>query len=401
MKNMPKILLALWVVFMIVVICANIFNHSVKTEMVQHGEMEKSFSFDAVVIRDETLISSNKAGVLDSLADEGEMVRKNKHIASIYETKVDEETKLKLENVNMRIDELTKVKEESTNLVTAGFAIESAIDVKTLELTRALEDGDVKKASMINNEINVLNDKKNVWEKGEKHTDTMLETLIKEKEEYEKKLGSSRQDLFAPASGIYSTNIDGYEGILSPDALKSMTPDDFNSIQNMDISDEDLRKKTYPCKIIDNFTWTVAFIANENEISKLKTGSLVYVRNSNSTGDIKGTISYISAPQRGKYVVAVTSDANCDWAMKDRFLKIDLIKNKYEGLYVPLKALRVKDGQTGVYVLVEGIVKFKKVNKDTAYVIAEENNASGGGLLLYDEIIISSSFKFKEGEKIS
>jgi len=64
----------------------------------------------------------------------------------------------------------------------------------------------------------------------------------------------------------------------------------------------------------------------------------------------------------------------------------------------------VLDGQTGVYVVVDGIVKFKKVKvlyKDTGYVIVEENNASTGGLLLYDEIIVSSSKTFKDGEKIS
>ncbi len=404
MKKTVKILVAVWFVFMIVVVIANIFGDSIKLEMVQHGEMEKSYSFDAVVIREETVMASGKSGVLESMVEDSEMVRKNKHVASIYESKVDADIKTKLATVNMRIEEITRVKEENSNVVSAGFTIDAAIMDKVLELTVALKDGDVKKAQVINSEIHILNDKKNVWEKGEEYTDEVLAALIKEKEEYEKKLGNAKEDLFSPASGIYSTNIDGYEQILSPGAMESMSVDDFNSIKNMKMSSDDIKKNGYHCKIIDNFTWSVAFTANKDQISKLKKGSVVYVRNANSPQDMKAVVSYISPPSRDKYVVIVTSDIKCDWAMKDRFVKIDLIKNKYSGLKVPVKALRVKDGKTGVFVVVDGIVKFKKVNilyKDSGYAIVEENNTSLGGLLLYDEIITSSSKDYKEGDKIS
>ncbi len=404
MKKTVKILIAVWFLFMVVVIVANLFGDSVKTEMVQHGEMEKSYSFDAMVIREETVMSANKSGVLESMVEDNEMVRKNKHVASIYESKVDADIKNKLANVNMRIEEITKVREESSNVVSAGFTIEAAIKDKVAELTIALREGNVKKAYSLNSEIHILNDKKNVWEKGEEYTDEVLDGLLKEKAEYEKKLGNAKEDLFSPTSGIYSTNIDGYEQLLNPSAAESMSVDDFNSIKNMKVSAEDIKKSGYQCKIMDNFTWSVAFTANKDEISKLKKGSVVYVRNANSPKDMKAVVSYISTPTKDKYVVIVTSDIKCDWAMKDRFVKIDLIKNKYSGLKVPANALRVQEGKTGVYVVVDGIVKFKKVKvlyKDSGYAIVEENNASRGGLLLYDEIIISSSNDYKDGDKIS
>ena len=404
MKKTVKILVISWIIFLILVIAVNLFNRSIKIEMVQHGEMEKAYSFDAMVIRDETVIKAKKSGVLESMVDDNEMVRKNKHIASIYESEVDGNTKSKLASINMRIEEISKVREESANVVSAGFIIESAMDDKVLELTRAMEEGDVQKAISAKSEINLLNDKKNVWKKGKDHTDDVLDSLIREKKEYEKKLGNAKEDLYSPVSGIYSTNIDGYEELLTSDAIGSMTPDDYNSILKMDISREEAIKKGYPCKIIDNFTWSVAFIAKEEEVSKLKKGSSVYVRNSGSSKDMYARVSYISAPERGKYVVVVTSDVSCDWAMKDRFVKISLIKNKYSGLKIPVEALRVNDGKTGVYVVVDGIVKFKKAKvlyKDDGYAIVEENNISQGGLLLYDEVIVSSSRKVKEGDKIS
>ncbi len=404
MKKTVKILVAVWIVFMLVVVVANLFGNSIKTEMVQHGEMEKAYSFEAMLIREETGMSAGKSGVLESMVEDNEMVRKNKHVASIYESKVDAEVKNKLANINIRIEEITKVKEESSNVVSAGYTIEAAMKDKVEELTVALRQGNVKKAYSLNSEIHILNDKKNVWEKGEEYTDDVLDELLKEKAEYERKLGNAKEDLFSPTSGIYSTHIDGYEQLLNPAAVESMSVDDFNTIKNMKVSAEDIKKSGYQCKIIDNFTWSVAFTANKDEISKLKKGSVVYVRNANSPKDMKAVVSYISTPTNDKYVVIVTSDIKCDWAMKDRFVKIDLIKNKYSGLKVPMKALRVRDGKTGVYVVVDGIVKFKNVNvlyKDSGYAIVEENNTSRGGLLLYDEIIVSSSKEYKVGDKIS
>lgn len=404
MKKTVKILVISWIIFLILVIAVNLFNRSIKIEMVQHGEMEKSYSFDAMVIRDETVIKPKKNGVLESMVSDNEMVKKNKHIASIYETEVDGTTKSKLASINMRIEEIAKVREDSANVVSTGFIIESAMDDKVLELTRAMEEGDVQNAISAKTEINLLNDKKNVWKKGKEYTDEVLDSLVKEKKEYERRLGNAKEDLYSPASGIYSTNIDGYEEILTSDAIGTMTYDDYTSIKEMDITREEARKKGYPCKIIDNFTWSVAFIAKEDEVSKLKTGSSVYVRNSGSSQDMYAKVSYISPPERGKYVVVVTSDVSCDWAMKDRFVKISLIKSKYSGLKIPVEALRVKDGKTGVYVVVDGIVKFKNAKvlyKDSGYAIIEENNISQGGLLLYDEVIVSSSRKLNEGDKIS
>lgn len=404
MKKAVKILIFIWVAFTVLVIFANLFTGSVKLEMVQHGEMEKSYSFDAVIIRDETVINAQKSGYLESIVEDNEMVRKNKHVASIYEARVNNEVKTKLSNINSRINEIGKVKDQSINVVSASHMIEAAIDEKMAELTIAMEANDIEKAVSVKNEADLLSDRKNVLEKGHEYTDKILNELMAEKQKLESELGSTKQDLFSPASGIYSTNIDGYEEILSSDAIGKMTPDDFEAIKNMKITREDIKNKKYPCKIIDNFNWHVAFVAGEDEIAKLNAGTSVYLRNSVSSKDLQATVSYISAPSKGKYLVIVSSDSSCEWATRDRFVKIELVKNKYSGLKVPIRAIRVKDGEAGVYVVVDGIVRFKKTKvlyKDSGYAIVQENNASQGGLLLYDEVIVSSPKDFKVGDKIS
>jgi hypothetical protein len=144
---------------------------------------------------------------------------------------------------------------------------------------------------------------------------------------------------------------------------------------------------------------------NKNGYAKLpcEVGDTVYIRNHNSSKEAIAQINYISTPKNGKYVLVATSDVSCNWAMEERFLSIEIIKRKYTGLKVPVKAIRVKDGKTGVYTVVDGIVHFKEVNiyhKNNKYAIVEENNTANGGLLLYDEVITSSARGLKEGSRI-
>ncbi len=402
MKKSIKFAMIFAALIIVITLAVNLFGSRIKLEMVQHGEMEKSFSFDAIVIRNETLINSAKTGVLESLVKDGEVVRKNKHVASIYESETDDEIKTKLSAVNSRIEEINKASVETSGLAMGAYRLESTMDLRVSEITAAMEDGNMAEVISVKNELNLLNDKKNTLENGDDYTQAMLSKLMEEKREYESALGDDKQDLYSPVSGIYSTGVDGFEEIVTSDAIGDMTPYDFESVYKMKNSDD--TAKGAVCKIIDNSEWSVAFLASEKEIQTLKEGSTVYIRTNGSAEDSAANISYISTPVNGNYLVAATSDVSCEWANKERFVTIDLVRSKYKGLKVPVKALRVKDNITGVYTVVDGIVHFKKVKvlyKDSNFAIVEENNASQGGLLLYDEVVVSSGKSLKEGQRIS
>ncbi len=404
MKKMLKLVAIPCIVIVIAAIISFIFSDGIRYEVIRHGEMEKSHPFSAIVIRDETVIDAKKQGVLESLVDNNEMVRKNKHIASIYESETDDEAKNALERINARIEEISKVKEQFGTSEIGAYQVDAAMDRKVREITGASADGDMKRVVSIQGELNLLNDRKNALEKGVNYTEETLRRLTEEKQAAERKMGSSKQDIYAPVAGIYSTGVDGFESIVTPDAIGEMTPYDFESVMKMHKEDKASTDRSAVCKIIEGTEWSVAFVATQKEIARLKEGSRVYIRAKNHASDSDAQISYISTPVNGNYLVIATSDESCSWAMQERFVEIDLIRSKYSGLKVPIAALRVKDNETGVYTVVDGIVHFKKVKvlyKDTVYAIVEENNSSRGGLLLYDEVVVSAKRELKEGERIS
>jgi len=404
MKKHIKLALVCICIFAIVALISFAFSDRISYEIIKYGSMEKSESFEAIIIRDETVVEAKGEGIVESMVSEYEMVKKNKRIASIYESKVDDGAKARLEDINLRIDEITKAKQQLGQSSAGGFRVEGAIDAKMSELTKAMENGNMKKVADIRRELNLLNDKKNAISENTDNTDEILNRLMEEKAKYEKSLGDSKEDIFAPMAGLYTTDVDGFETILNPEGIREMTPYDFDSINKMRKGDKQKKNKNAVCKIIRNTSWDVVFIASQKELGKLKEGSKVYLRAANYDQEVPGYISYISTPVNGNYTVAVNSSETCPWALAERFLEIDLIRSKYSGLKVPIDALRVVDNTTGVYTVVDGIVHFKKVNvlsKDSRYAIVEEDNTKSGGLLLYDEVIVSSSKKLKVGGKIS
>lgn len=404
MKKMLKVVAIPFGILVIAIVLSFIFSDGIRYEVVQHGTMEKANSFEGVIIRDETVITGEKKGVLESLVSENEMVRKNKHVASIYESEIDDEAKNRLESINDRIEEIEKAKEDLSTSKSGVYQLEGVMDMKINEIRDASAKGDISAVSVSIDEINLLNDKRNALDKGSDYTDGALSELLSEKAEIEKSMGSSKQDVFASKAGIYTTDIDGFETILDPEAIGDMTPYDYDSLKKMQENGKATPPENAVCKIIEGTEWSVAFVATEKEISKLKEGSPVYIRAKNHADDCDARVSYISTPVNGNYLVVVTSDESCSWAMQERFVDIDLIRSRYSGLRVPIAALRVKDNETGVFTVVDGIVHFKKVNvlyKDTVYAIVEENNTSGGGLLLYDEVITGSRRELKDGERIS
>jgi len=222
----------------IIINIVKLFNPDIKTDMVSHGEMEMAYSLDALLIRNETVVTAESSGVLESMVSENEMVRKDKHIASIYDEEVDETTKKKIIHINERINEIQHAKETSTDNFSDDYRIESTINQKVSELIDASEKKDVSKMVSVNNEIGLLNDQKNALTGDKAKADEILSSLMAEKAEYEGKMTKSKQDLFSPASGIYSTNIDGFEKLVTEETAETITPEELENIFETKIPEE-------------------------------------------------------------------------------------------------------------------------------------------------------------------
>lgn len=375
-------------------------NPPVKSEMVVYDTIENSDEYDGIIIRDETVINSDSSGVLESIATENDVVKRGKMIASVYTGSQDSDTQTKLKQVNARIAEITGAQESSLVFEGDQAKIESNISARVSDIIISVNEKNIRKVTDLKGDLNVLIDKKNEVSGESGSVATMLDELKAQKEQYERVLSSSRQDLFAPVAGIYSTLIDGFESVLSSKALSSMGIEDFKNIiktepQITEGADQPV------CKIVDNVQWHVAITMDSEKASALKNGQSVYIKIGDSVKEYNGNISYVSPETNGKCVVGITATEYSDEAMKHRKSKITLITEKHTGIKIPIEALRVNDGVQGVYTITEGLMKFKKADiiyKDKNYAIARENNSDSSSLFLYDEVVVDAK---EVGENIA
>ena len=68
MKKAFKFLLIIAILLFVGVNAIKFFNPEIKTDMVSHGEMEMSYSLDALIIRNETVVTADRSGVLEFMS---------------------------------------------------------------------------------------------------------------------------------------------------------------------------------------------------------------------------------------------------------------------------------------------------------------------------------------------
>ena len=92
-------------------------------------------------------------------------------------------------------------------------------------------------------------------------------------------------------------------------------------------------------------------------------------------------------------MVTISSSSYCNYPMENRFASLTVVKESHTGLKIPLGAIRVKDGKSGVYVKTENTMRYKEIeilSKDDEYAIVKFDNTRAGALLLYDEVITNN-----------
>ena len=399
MKSFLKKLILLGI---IVFVLWNIYiyvNPNVETQMVFSGTMTDESTHDGIVIRNENVITSATQGTLQATVNENEMVPRQKVVASIYKGEIDEESQKKLERVNERIAEILSTQSAGQNYAEGSHSVEGRISTTVSDIIVHADNKDVVSVSTLKDELNLLMDEKLTRSGETENVSTILNELKEEQAYYQSLLSSDKEDLYSPQSGIFSTNIDGFENILNANSVQSMTPSEFKKAEDMKFSKSDIAESKAVCKIIDNLEWTAAVYMDVDRASEFSVGEEVELELEGGEKTYSAVVTRISEPEKKKCVVMFTSydsDASLFTARKG---KIRVIKYTYKGLKVPMDAVRVKDGVTGVYTISGRVMKFKPAEvlyNDGEYAILKADTTNSGGIVLYDEAVVDAD-EFADG----
>ncbi len=387
----------------VIIVAGNIifsYGDRLETTIVRSGEEEDLISATGYIFRDQTLINAPSSGYLYCEAAEDERVSVGEPVMYIYKNEINLAANNELKAVDEKISELSEGLRSSEVFSSDTAKLEQTIAQNLRKVPKYGIKGDLEGAASVAEEVNSLIEKRRIiaGEIAAPNREDELAKLKAQKAELEKKYNIERTVVHSPKTGAFTSRIDGLEDKLTPKALDTINRDYLKELDKLytDAKTSEKAEEGKPVgKIVNNFTWSIAAQITKEQAEGLKVGSTLEIRFSDISVDtVRGTVSKITPEESGKVILVVSSSKYVDTIYSVSRAKVEFVKNSYEGFRIPAKALRMMDGQMGVYVIRSNKARFIPVElmfsgKDWL-VVAEQTESyeTPKVLKLYDELII-------------
>lgn len=354
--------------------------------------VENKISAEGLIVYHESVYNAGTNGTFYSFADEGARVGKDRLLATIYDGIVDKEVLQSLNNIDKKIADLEESIKETTIYVSDKSSQQAVMENMKDKIIDDVLEGDSSQIQSYKNRLQNTTESVSHVDAG-----TELERLKKEKKSIEASIGQSKRDIYSGNSGIYTTLLDGLEGIITPELLQSYTVADYTSLAEPEESimgSRTVQKGEKVCKVVDNHTWYMASVITKEQRDRIKVGQSVQLRVKELPGEVvSAKIDYISAEPEGatEYLVVVESERYLEGVFNIRKSGIEIILDSFYGFEIPLHAVRVQEDKNGVMVR-KGISEvFKECtilnrNDETGTVIIAP--VGGGNSLKIGDLIV-------------
>ncbi len=377
------------------VVIINTFRMTRTNDIVQSAKTGTfSSTVDAVgyIVRDETVMAENASGVLESTVQEGERVTAYESVGALITGDADTGLMQELTQINAQIEALSQSVSSSGASSVDDSQIDGTLSQSLENLKYAAAKGNTANAVNIAEDIRILAERK-AGLTSSSDTEAQIEALEARKSSISASLNGVREEIYAPRAGMYSKNVDGLESSLTPEVIENVTAKDVDGY-------DELIESAAPqglCKIVNNYKWYLVFAVEAEQIADISSGKSYSVKfKEASDKELSGTVTYISEEDEdGRCAVVMQFTGHLDNLASIRKTDIVLYKARFSGIYIPVNALVVKDGVTGVYVQSEQSRDFKSIEilyRTDDFVLADPD-ADGIGdydnIELYDSIILN------------
>lgn len=318
---------------------------------------ENKINTKGYVVKSEQVYSAPASGTVYHYIEEGTRVGRNRVLSTVYTGDALEETLRELNNINNKIAELENETTDSSYMA-GGMNSEEDIENIKNRIIKAKAEGRIEKITNYKAQINAIitGDTKSV-------ASINVDELTARKNQLEASLVSVKNDIYSGMSGVFSKNVDGLEGILTPDSVMSYNVENFYGIAEAKKNKETATSGEPVCKVINNHVWYVMLTVERDMASELKVGRKVKIRFGELPGvTANGSVSYISMENSNtkENVIVVKCEEYCEGVYSLRYSDVELILESYEGYRIPISAIRVTEkGERGVLVKNSGAQIFK------------------------------------------
>lgn len=399
MKVLSRILLTLFILFVLVFVGFQIYRYSssgYQTETALLYTTADRVSTVGVAVRSEKLIDTPKSNVVGYLYEDGAKVAAGSLILEVYNTRTALNMRSRLDQLEAEIEMLEDAQKTGLNYLANTEYLSRQILSSAYQLMDSGSREDFTGVFEQRMEFLSLLNKKKIATERETDYSARIDALQKECESISASMPQPVESVSMPITGYFSSVTDGLETVYTPEKLFSL---DVEDVQEM-IRSTTAYNSWSVGKVITEFDWYFAVVVTAAEASSLKNaGSITATFSTLGIRDIpfklyKTVVLPDAAPSDGESPVAVIFTSNYMNAGLSalRVQNVELSMRTYTGLRVNKEAIRFQNGVKGVYVEVGHSLKFKPIEDNILYegidylLVLPSDNARE--LQQYDRVVI-------------
>ena len=338
------------------------------------------------VVREEELLYSQYGTTVLNCA-EGAHVAANDTVATGYRSEDAKTRQTRIDELSGQIEQL-QYAWSAVSSVYDQAALDADIAGDLAQLSRYLALRDMNSVSDLSPELKGLILRRTGSDSDSGSLQARISTLQGELETLEAQSAGDTSAILAGKAGTFSAAVDGYESVLTPERLMEMTVAEFESVQ------PDETDANAIGRLVTSATWYYACVVPASELSGVEEGdraTLTFARDYYQPVTMR--VARLGGNEAGSRLLVLSSDRALQNVTLLRQQSAEIVFTSYSGLRVPKSAVRVENGQTGVYILEGTLAKWKPITilHDTgeSYVVTLDTSSTNN-LWPGDELIINA-----------
>ena len=352
------------------------FTDPLTTTLAYNYRVEDSIGLSGYVVRQEQVLADDSSGLLRLQREEGERVSNGGIVASVYADQASLDRQAEIGALEARIEQL-QYAQDAAGSSEVSMKLDTQIMQNILEYRRCLAADRLAKAETYGGQLRALVLKRDYTYTENEDLSGQIGELQARLKELKAQAASSVRTITAPASGLYSAVVDGYENVLTPESLTDMMPSQLSAVR------PDGAVSSGVGKLILGDTWYYAASMPSEDAEELKEASdalekagksLILCFSKSVERDLPVTVSHLGPEENGRRVAVFEGKTYLPQLTLLRQQSAQIIWDGVEGIRVPKEALRIstrtaehEDGTseetrvTGLYCIVGMEARFKPV----------------------------------------
>ena len=369
------------------------------TTLAYNYQVEEGTDLSGYVVREERVLADDAGGLLRLQRSEGERVSAGGTVALVYADQTSLDRQQEIDELTSRIDQLQFAQEASVGSEVL-LKLDAQIMRSLLAYRSELAAGRLDNAEEHETELRSLVLKRDYTNSDSENLSGQIAELQGRLKELKAQAASSVRRVTAPVSGLYSAVVDGYETVLTPDALADMTPSQLNAVK----ADETVASQTGKLILGDCWYYAVTMSAEQTEALRDAGGSMTLRFAKGVEQDQTVTLYAVGPEEQGRVVVTFRGEYNLAQLTLLRRQSAQLIRRTVAGIRVPNEALRAantKVDQEGNRTTAEGLGVYCVVGMEARFKPVEVVY-SGDGFVLVRSAAASDqeSLRLRPGDEI-